>query len=881
MKIYYFNSTHWDREWYLPFQSFRYELVETINHLIESMEQHPEFKLFCLDGQTVVLEDYADIEPQNADRLRKLIEQGRVVVGPWYTMPDEFAVSGESLIRNLITGIRLSKEWGGEPLKYGYVNDIFGHIAQMPQILNGFGINGAYICRGLGDTDFNHFVWKSPDGSVVYSTIGEYAYFKLRIMSKFGTEEFVEKFKEFMDLTIKRCKIPVVFISNTWDHSLANPDIVKVFALIKEMYPEAEICDVTLDVMAEELKKHENEIPHITGELCKPMEGKNGIANNLDTLYHCISSYYPLKKYNDYCQNILEHRIEPIIAVCKIEGKEFNRRYIEKAYQYLLKNHAHDSICGCSVSEVHNDMVYRFDQVKQICDCLYEEYLKTERDIQWSPEPKSDYIIKIFNFLPFRRRKCYTAQVRFYKDFEKKHGRYTQTEKINSFKIFDTTGNEVPYQILSVRKNVLTRAIKHAQYSYKQDVYTIAFEAEVPAFGYAEYKLLPSDEKVGYSDTLSYGKNWAENEHIRLDIHGDGSLCIFDRKNNKTYDNLNIFADDGEIGDGWKHQAPINDEIFYSGDAKISLVSASAFEVKFRIEQTVSLPKDFDNLTGTRSAEKAQLRLTSFVALQKGSPAVTVEISLDNCVKNHRLRVLFPTNVKGDTYFAGQAFYMVERKTGFDRTIVSYQEPDVLERNMNGIVGKRGEDGCGIAFVSAEGLHEVGCDDKDSTIAVTLFRAFSSVVMKDNDTGGQLQGSMDFKYALMPIDSECTYADMLAVQHDLSATDMIYSGRVETGEAANLAKSYIEIQNRNIAISIFKCSEDGSGYILRTFNTSADTQDSRISFGFNIKHAAYTDLNEKEISELTVTENAVDLCWKPYEIKTVKVTEKEVFFNAL
>ena len=155
MKIYYFNSTHWDREWYLPFQSFRYELVETLNHLVKTMEQHPEFKLFCLDGQTVVLEDYADIEPHNAKRLRKLIEQGRVVVGPWYTMPDEYSVSGESLIRNLSVGMKLAEKWGGKPLMYGYINDIFGHIAQLPQILNGFGINGAYISRGLGDTDFN------------------------------------------------------------------------------------------------------------------------------------------------------------------------------------------------------------------------------------------------------------------------------------------------------------------------------------------------------------------------------------------------------------------------------------------------------------------------------------------------------------------------------------------------------------------------------------------------------------------------------------------------------------------------------------------------------------------------------------------------------
>ena len=103
------------------------------------------------------------------------------------------------------------------------------------------------------------------------------------------------------------------------------------------------------------------------------------------------------------------------------------------------------------------------------------------------------------------------------------------------------------------------------------------------------------------------------------------------------------------------------------------------------------------------------MRITSFVTVQKDSPAVKIEVSVDNRAKDHRLRVLFPTNVTGDKYFAGQAFYQVERKTGFDRKTVSYREPDVPERNMNGIVGKRGADGCGIAFVSAEGLHEAAC----------------------------------------------------------------------------------------------------------------------------------------------------------------------------
>ena len=192
MKIFYLNSTHWDREWYLPFQGFRYNLVEMVNDLIKTMENDPEYKLFCFDGQTVVLEDYAEIEPEGAKKLRSLIEEGRIVVGPWYVMPDEFLVSGESLIRNLMTGDALAKKWGGKPWKYGYVNDVFGHIAQMPQIFSGFDIQGSYVGRGLGNTDFNHFVWQAPDGTKCYTSIGSYGAFARKKMDKYGTEEFPE-----------------------------------------------------------------------------------------------------------------------------------------------------------------------------------------------------------------------------------------------------------------------------------------------------------------------------------------------------------------------------------------------------------------------------------------------------------------------------------------------------------------------------------------------------------------------------------------------------------------------------------------------------------------------------------------------------------------
>ena len=108
----YISGTHWDREWYRPFEEFRFLLVQLIDGLIGLMERDAGFRHFHLDGQTCMLEDYVAIRPERRDRLARLIREGRILVGPWYTMPDLFCVGDEALIRNLALGRQIARSWG-------------------------------------------------------------------------------------------------------------------------------------------------------------------------------------------------------------------------------------------------------------------------------------------------------------------------------------------------------------------------------------------------------------------------------------------------------------------------------------------------------------------------------------------------------------------------------------------------------------------------------------------------------------------------------------------------------------------------------------------------------------------------------------------------
>ena len=159
--------THWDREWYAPFQAYRLQLVHLVDGLLDLLERDDAFTRFLLDGQTTVVDDYLEVRPEAEARIRDLVRAGRVQVGPWMVLMDEFMVSGETIIRDLQRGLARANDLGGA-MTVGYLPDMFGHIAQMPQILVGAGLSHACVFRGVpGWLDRHAFGWESPDGTVI------------------------------------------------------------------------------------------------------------------------------------------------------------------------------------------------------------------------------------------------------------------------------------------------------------------------------------------------------------------------------------------------------------------------------------------------------------------------------------------------------------------------------------------------------------------------------------------------------------------------------------------------------------------------------------------------------------------------------------------
>jgi alpha-mannosidase len=363
------SETHWDRAWYRTFQQFRLKLVTLVNELLDILDGDPEFKTFTFDGQTVVIEDYLEMVPHQRERFAQHVKAGRIDIGPWYVLPDVFLVSGEALIRNLLMGRRIGKEFGGV-IDVGYIPDPFGHVSQIPMILSQFNYNSAIFARGTGneiDDLGAEFIWEGSDGSEVLTHWLPYSYGNAaRLPEDIGDaldtlDDVVQKLKPWS-------RIGTVLLMNGSDHVLPQPQVPEVIRTYNEKYDD-KIIFGSLPMFIDRIRQKQDALKRFRGEF-----RRSKYENLLSGVY---STRIYLKQMNEYVQRLLERTVEPWCSIAYALGSPYPRDQIIMAWKYLLRNHPHDDICGCSIDEVHDDMVQRFRWVDEIAGVLVEDAYDT------------------------------------------------------------------------------------------------------------------------------------------------------------------------------------------------------------------------------------------------------------------------------------------------------------------------------------------------------------------------------------------------------------------------------------------------------------------------------------------------------------------------
>ncbi|MFL5887919.1 MAG: alpha-mannosidase [Solirubrobacteraceae bacterium] len=794
--------THWDREWYLPFEDFRIRLGEVVDEAIATLEARPEYR-FTLDGQTVLLEDYLEIRPEMAGRLRALLAEGRLETGPSYVLPDEFLVGAESLVRNLLHGRVVCERHGAPPAPVGYLPDSFGHPAQLPQILLGFGLDTFVFSRGLGDDRERvggRFHWKAPDGSEVLALPQPVDYAAAAAIghSVRSTQEEVganaaDRVEHILRAERHMLADPGfrdLFLGNGYDHARLQDDLPEVLADLRALKPHVEARIARLSDYTDAVKRGPGDLPVFKGELA------GGARANV--LRGVNSSRMPLKQANERCERALQ-AAETLCALVTVSSDfRYPQGELRHAWRELLRNHPHDSICGCSVDEAHDDMVPRFRAALQIAlrvsdralhalgaaggagDNEFEPYGTVGR-YRWGYRPLAGGAVRtdgvrgassFANVLPLARRRLVALDI---------------PPELDGMESLRAGGRPVQVQ---------------AGQAW--------FELELPGFSAETVKLEPGPGSGGTARAVD--ERTIENARYRVTAGHDGTLTVEDRRSGATLAGLHRLEDVADRGDSYTFCPLEDDSPLMPERARVRVTAAGPVFAELEVDAELRLPVALAEDRTKRSAETTACPVRTRVRLAASSERLEFETTVDNRGRDHRLRVHFPTPQAPMTVRAEGHFAVVHR-TPRPVWNGAWVEPPHDTNHTLGAVAAGG------VALYASGLPEYEVTE-DGALALTLLRCVGWLSRGDLSKrrghagpelpvpGAQCEGLHRFEYALEV--GEPPDAELLRRSQDQRFEF------VQSGPGADF-KAPIEVE-AHIVVAALKRAEDGDGLVLRAFN---------------------------------------------------------------
>ncbi|MDB5099956.1 MAG: hypothetical protein JWM80_4377 [Cyanobacteria bacterium RYN_339] len=796
MKIVVVPHTHWDREWYQPFELFRMRLVRLIDGLLELFATDPRYTHFMLDGQSIVLEDYVAIRPEREAELKALIASGQVAVGPWYVLPDEFLVSGEAIVRNLQLGMALARRFG-RSMELGYLPDSFGHVAQMPQIFQGFGFDAGTLWRGVADdVPGLEWLWEAPDGSQIYVQWLDGGYGNFANLPGHEAEAFERLQAEVARLGAS-ARSGVRLLMNGSDHLMPQRQLPDFLEGFRRRAPDWEIVQAPITEAIAAARWGAGELAVVRGEL------RSAARSHL--LPGVLSARAYLHQANVEAQTLLERWVEPFSALAP---RAYPVAMLRHAWKTLLQNHPHDSICGCSVDAVHQEMMTRFAQVGQVGGQLRQEALAAlQGEDADDPELTRQAGLRLYNPHPFAHRAAIEVELTL--------------DGGPELTLLTPEGEVVPYVLHEARPGV--RSINRSPL-YPLNVpctqVKIALVADLPPLGSRFLRI----ERQG----TGAGVATLENTFFRIEAV-PGAVVIHDKLAGQT------------IRHGFEDAADRGDEYNFCPDGQPPSWLTTWDQVThspagLELHGLWRLPRALAPDRSSRVGEVVvPIKLT--VALHEGVRRVEFALEVDNTAEDHRLRAAFTLPDPIAATRADTAFGWVERG--------SMVQPQNWPETPMGTFPMVGQVHLNAQGLAAAGLHEY--EAVDATLYLTLLRCVGWLSRDDLSTrqgdagpmvpapGAQCPGKRTFRYAWLSGPDLARNGDAFLVP----------ACGFPTAEAVDQAPtSLLAIDQPAWQFSALKQAAAGDARVLRIFNGSPEPKTGTLAFGFPVRQVRRARLDE-------------------------------------
>lgn len=851
------SHSHWDREWYLPYEKHHMRLIELIDDLLELFQKDPAFRYFHLDGQTIILEDYLEVRPEKEQELRQAVQAGKLKIGPFYILQDALLTSSESNVRNMLVGMETVKKWGVDPVSVGYFPDTFGNMGQAAQILQQGGIDVAAFGRGVKPTGFNNVVinddkytspfsemwWQGPDGSKVLGLLFANWYSNGNEIP--SEREAARTFWNEKLADAKRyASTNQLLMMNGCDHQPVQKDLSAAIQLANELYPEIEFVHSNFD---DYLKAVRAELPadlnQVEGELTSQE------SDGWYTLANTASARIYLKQANTKVSRLLENIAEPLSVMAGEAGKAYPHDPLRYAWKKLMQNHPHDSICGCSVDEVHRTMVERFAEAEEVADYIATEaadYLAAKVDTSAFPADAKPFVV--WNTAGARKTGSVIVEIEWERILFAGHDHETLYDKLEKKGIpticvqdshgetvaFDLVGSEVRFGYDlpkdGFRVPYMARYVKVA-----------LFLEEMPAFSWRTYALVQSAEATEIENLVSAEPRVMENDYLRVQVGEDGTVAVFDKQTGTNYEDVLYYEETGDIGNEYIFFEPTDSKRIYSkdGDTAVTMLSNTANVAEIEIVSTMMVPhsaddtlareqkaiKEFRRREAKRSVEMVPFVIHTTLRLEKYNRQLQVFTAFDNQVKDHRLRAIIQTDIHAEQHQADSIFETVTRP---NRPAAVWENPTNPQHQHQFV--HLADESKGIT-VSNYGLNEYEIlNEAKPKIALTLLRSVGEL----GDWGyfptpeAQCLGAQQVAFAIefhQAGEETATYQRTKNFQIPFTFSQT----GIHTGTQSP-EHHFLEVEGDAFSVTALKYKEASSDLLLRGYNLTERIADLHVRF---------------------------------------------------
>ena len=541
-KVYIISHSHWDREWYMAYEQHHMRLIELIDDLLELFEVDPSFNSFHLDGQTIILDDYLQVRPEKRQAIQQAINEGKLRIGPFYILQDDFLISSESNVRNMLIGMEESRKWG-TPVMLGYFPDTFGNMGQTPQLMKQAGISAAAFGRGVKPIGFDNQVleaenyssqysemwWKGPDQTAIFGMLFANWYSN-------GNEIPVEKeaalafWKQKLAVAEQYASTNHLLMMNGVDHQPVQKDISKAIHLANELFPDYEFIHSNFTDYLEAVQK---DVPEDLGSVEGELTSQE--TDGWYTLANTASARVYLKQWNTKVQRQLENITEPLATIAYEVSGNYPHDQLDYAWKTLMQNHPHDSICGCSVDSVHREMIPRFEKADEVGKYLAQDSLEQlTAAIDTTGFPKDSFPFVIVNTAGMDK----TGEAEITIELERKRFAegipeqlYQELENLPKRKYHVETKSGATIPAILSEETVqfgydLPKDRFRVPYMVKMIKVTLPLE-NMPAFSWETFALVEGEAKAEEKETMIHQSGRIiENGPLHLTIEKNGTITM-------------------------------------------------------------------------------------------------------------------------------------------------------------------------------------------------------------------------------------------------------------------------------------------------------------------------------------------------------------------